>query len=92
MSYPPNAVLNFDESNWHLVMSGYQTLAEQGVEAVPRHVNDDAKASFIFFATISAVGRKFPLIFLAKGKTAQCHKQLGCHPGYAHEIWRSPSA
>jgi transposase len=91
LRYPPDAILNFDESSWHLVMSGEQMVAERGVEAVHQYVNGDAKASFTFFATISAAGQKFPLILLAKGKTPRCHKQLGVHPEYAHEIWHSPT-
>jgi hypothetical protein len=86
MSYPPDAILSVDESSWHLLMSGDQALAGRGMEAVHQHVNGDEKASFAFFFTISAVGRKFPLILLAKEKISWCHKQLSTHSAYAHEI------
>jgi hypothetical protein len=90
-SSPRDLIFNFDESSWHLVLSGDQTVAERRVEAVHQCVNGDAKASFAFFATISAVGRTFPLILLAKGKTARYHKQLEVHPGYSYDVWHSPS-
>jgi hypothetical protein len=44
-----------------------------------------------FFAAITAEGRKFPLILVAKGKTARCHGQLGQHDQFEREIWHSPS-
>lgn len=91
LRYPPDAILNFDESSWHLVMSGDQIVAERGVEAVHQYVNGDAKACFTFLATISAAGRKLPLILLAKGKTRGCHKQLGVHPAFVYEVWYSAS-
>jgi hypothetical protein len=38
---PPHLILDFDQSNWYLVMAREQTVAEQGVESVHQHVNDD---------------------------------------------------
>jgi hypothetical protein len=66
-------------------MSGDETVAERGAESVHHYVSGDAKAGFTFLTTISAAGRKFPLILLAKGKTTRCHKQLGYHPWYLYE-------
>jgi hypothetical protein len=89
--YPPDYILNFDESNWHLVMAGEQTVAPRGAETVHQYTEGDAKANFTFFATITAGGAKLPLILIAKGKTDRCHKQFGSHDAYDYEIWHSPT-
>jgi hypothetical protein len=89
--YPPYAIANFDESNWYLVMAGDETVAERGSECVNQYVDGDPKANFSFFATITADGRKLPLVLIAKGKTVRCHKQFGDHPQHEHHIWHSPS-
>jgi hypothetical protein len=88
-NYPPDYILNFDESNWYLVMAGDQTVASRGAETVHQYTDEDTKANCTFFATITAAGAKLPLILLAKGTTDHCHKQLGSNPGYDHEIWHS---
>jgi hypothetical protein len=72
--YPPHLIVNFDESNWYLVMAGDETVAERGAECVNQFVDGDPKANFSFFATITADGGKLPLILIAKGKTIRCHK------------------
>jgi hypothetical protein len=89
--YPPHLILNFDESNWHLVMEGDLMLAERGAETVHNYVDGDPKTNFTFFATIIAEGTKFPLILVAKGKTARCYGQLGQRDQFENEIWHSPS-
>jgi hypothetical protein len=89
--YPPSNIINFDESNWHLVMSGEQTVANRGDETVHQYTDGDVKANFTFFGTIAADGTKFPLILIAKGRTLRCHKQFGQHAMFHHKIWHSPS-
>jgi hypothetical protein len=89
--YPPHLILNFDESNWHLVMAGEETVAERGAESVHQYVDGDPKANFSFFATITAEGQKLPLILIAKGKTVRCHKQFGNHDQHQFDVWHSPS-
>jgi hypothetical protein len=84
--YPPHLILNFNESNWHLVMEEDVMLAEQGAETVHNYVDGDSKTNFTFFTTITAEGTKFPLILAAKGKTAGCHGQLGQYDQFEHEI------
>jgi hypothetical protein len=86
---PPYHIVNFDESNWHLVRANDETVAEWWAKTVHQYVEGDPKANFTFLATVTAEGTKFPLILVAKGKTARCHKQLGVHPGHEYEIWRS---
>jgi hypothetical protein len=89
--YPPHLIVNFDKSNWHLVMAGDETVAEREAESVHQYVDGDPKANFSFFATITAEGQKLPLILIAKGKTYRCHKQFGHHPGHQFDILHSPS-
>jgi transposase len=89
--YPPSSIVNFDESNWHLVMADDQTVATRGAETVCHYCNGDPKANFSFFATITADGSKLPLILIAKGTTNRCHKQFGKHDAYIHDVWHSPS-
>jgi hypothetical protein len=88
--YPPSAIVNFDESNWLLVMADDETVAIRGAETVSHFCDGDRKANFSFFATITAEGTKLPLILIAKEKTDCCHKQLRRHDSYCHEIWHSP--
>jgi hypothetical protein len=38
---PPDFILNFDESNWYLVMAGDETVAERGAETVHQCVDGD---------------------------------------------------
>jgi hypothetical protein len=57
--YSPHFILNFDESNWHVVMEGDVTLTERGAETVHNYVDGDPKMNFTFFATITAEGRNF---------------------------------
>jgi hypothetical protein len=75
--YPPDHILNFDESNWFLVMAGDQAVANRGQEAVHQYTDGDTKANFTFFATIAGDGTRWPLIMLVKGKARRCHAQLG---------------
>jgi hypothetical protein len=89
--YPPFAIVNFDELNWHLVMADDQTVAVRGVETVHHYCDGDAKANFSSFATITADVSKLPLILIGKGKTNRCHKQFGTHPAYTYDVWHSPS-
>jgi hypothetical protein len=84
-------IVNFDESNWHLVMAAEETVAEGGAESVHQYLDGDPKANFSFFATITAEGQKPPLILIAKGRTRRCHKQFGYHPHHQFDIWHSPS-
>jgi hypothetical protein len=89
--YPSHLIFNFDESNWHLVMAGEETIAERRAESVHQCVNSDPKANFSFFGTITAEGQKVPLILIARGRTCRCHKQFGDHPHRQFDIWHFPS-
>jgi hypothetical protein len=87
---PAEPILNFDESNWRLVVASEKSSAERGAEVVPRLTGAVSKVSFTFFATCAGDGSKFPLILLAKGKPERCREQFGS-VGHPHEVWHSPS-
>jgi hypothetical protein len=77
--YPRHFIINFDGSNWHLVVADDQTVAARGAETVCHYSDGAAQMNFSFFATITVDGSKPPLILIAKRKTDGCHKQLGSH-------------
>jgi hypothetical protein len=85
--YPPHLIVNFDESNWHLVMIDDQMVAVRGAETVCHYYKSDAKANFPFFATIIADGSKLPWILIAKRNTDRCHEQLGSHDSDICDGW-----
>jgi hypothetical protein len=83
------ALVNFDESNWKLVMTADRTVAERGAESVKRYINGNIKASFTFFASILANGTKLPLILIARGRTKRCREQFGNLPQSGQKVWHS---
>lgn len=66
----PELILNCDETGWKLFPSHILTWAETGVDNVTRQSTVNDKAQVTVLATISAAGTKFPLLFIAQGKTA----------------------
>jgi hypothetical protein len=83
------AMVDFDELSWPLDMSVERPVPQPGAESVKRHGNGDVKAAFTFFASVVADGTKLPLILIAKGTTAFCHRQLETHGSFPHEVWDS---
>jgi hypothetical protein len=86
--FPPDHVISFDESSWHLIMSEDEVMKEVGSKVVHNFVDGGAKANFVFCFDS---GRRisFPLILIARGTTERYHKQFGGHPNYQHELWHS---
>jgi hypothetical protein len=72
-------------------MAGDETVAEREAEFMNQFVDDDPKANFSFFATITADGGKLPPILMVKGKTIRRHKQFGDHNQHEFDIWHSQS-
>jgi hypothetical protein len=44
--HPPHLIINFDESNRHMVMADDQTIAVRGAETVYHYSEGDAKLNF----------------------------------------------
>jgi hypothetical protein len=81
--YPPDKVLNIDETYWRLVEASQKVLAKKGAETVKLRAPTSEKTSFTALGTISASGQKLSLWVLAKGKNssirAQIWRRSGCH-------------
>jgi hypothetical protein len=88
---PPIEILHIDESQWLVIQPAPKTIVETGAESVHVEVLGDPKAGFTFMACISLDGEKYPLFFLAKGKSTQCHKQLMPDSLGRNYIWHSES-
>jgi hypothetical protein len=74
--HPECNIVNFDESNWRLVMADEQVVGERGAELVRNYIDGDAKANFSFFASICADGTRLPPILIARGKMQRCRQQF----------------
>lgn len=71
-------ILNCDETGWKLFPSHVLTWAETGVDNVGRSSLINDKTQVTVLATVSAVGTKLPLLFIAQGKTSASEaSQLG---------------
>lgn len=71
-------VLNCDETSWKLFPSGLLTWADTGSQNVSTYIFSSDKECLTVMATVSANGRKFPLLFVADGKTELVEQsQLG---------------
>jgi hypothetical protein len=77
-NYPPENILNCDETCWRLYPSGILTWAATGSENVAIEIPGDEKTSITAMATITADHQKLPLYLIAKGKTSRVEiSQLG---------------
>jgi hypothetical protein len=81
-------ILNCDEPTWRLYPNNILTWWETGQEDVSIHIDGDEKGTMTVLATIWASRKKWPLFFVAKGKTARVdHSQIGD----AGNNWRTHS-
>ena len=80
LQYCPDAIINMDESSWH-VFNGTQirTAAETGADDISLSVDFDEKKCITIIAAITLSGKRLPLWFLAKGKTVLCEKKFNEH-------------
>ena len=84
-------ILNADETQWRVLMPPKRSVAKVGQDSVKLNIDGDKKAGFTILATISSDGEKLPLVFIAKGKSKSCHKQLGTHPKFEFIVYHSQS-
>lgn len=68
-SADPDHVLNTDETFWRCEPSGLYTWAPKGIDGVVIHSQGNEKIGFTTLATIDLDGNKYPLDFIASGKT-----------------------
>jgi hypothetical protein len=84
-----DVILNCDETAWKLFPNGILTWWDKGCDGVSLYVQGDEKDSMTVLSTISASGNKWPLCFVAKGKTDKVEtSQIGDVVGH----WRLHSA
>jgi hypothetical protein len=81
-------ILNCDETAWRVYSGNILTWWDTGADDVSTHINGDEKSSITVLATISASHRKWPLFFLAKGKTDRVEAS---QIGDVGDHWRSHS-
>ena len=74
--FPWYLILNADETPWNFVYHRGEVLSITGKEEVDAQLPDDYRKSFSVLATIGADGRKYPPLFIAKGKTTTSEKQF----------------
>jgi hypothetical protein len=72
------------------VMASQPLAVERRAEVVDNYTDGDAKANFSFFVSICADGARLPLIKIARGETARCHKQFGDQAPDGRQIWPPP--
>ena len=77
MKYNSDDILNMDKTSWNYVFMRNQVLSIKGQEEVNAQLPDDYRRCFTVIATISRSGGKYPPVFIAQGKTNECHKQFG---------------
>jgi hypothetical protein len=76
--YDNDLILNCDETAWRLYPNNLLTWWDTGVDDVSIHVNGDEKGCITALATVSASRKKWPLFFVAKGKTQRVEQsQIG---------------
>lgn len=81
---PNYHVLNMDETNFLTIPNGLTTWAEKGTDAViAEYQAGNDKQAMTVLATIDSEGNKYPLLYVAKGKTNRVEKtQIGNVEGH----------
>jgi hypothetical protein len=85
--FPPNRLVNIDETNWRTVAPGTLTWAEKGAESVHCYVQNDEKEGVTVIAGITAAGEKLPLTIIGRGKSTRCLAGFQLSP----EVWSDRS-
>ena len=72
MQFPPQLIINMDETCWRLLNGEVRTLARTGADDVRVLSKLTAKSDITVIASCTASGERLPLWAIAKGKTALC--------------------
>ena len=62
-------IVNADETAWRILPNGCTTRATRGADAVTINATDDEKKMVTVMASVTASGRKLPLMVIAAGKS-----------------------
>lgn len=77
-------IINMDETHWQTFPNGILTWRMTGDDAVQVKIDGNEKQGLTVLASVTASGKKLPLLILAKGKTERCERtqlpeDLGSH-------------
>jgi hypothetical protein len=81
--YPPERIINIDETNWRSVSPGFWTWATTGTESVCCRIENDEKEGIAVIASVDAAGAKLRLTIIGKHKILRCLSAFNLSP----EVW-----
>lgn len=77
VQYPPELIINADETSWHLLQTGLTTVTDKGTDGVYcQFPNAGPKECLTVMAAITRNGNKLPLMVICKGKTDRCQQKI----------------
>jgi hypothetical protein len=85
--YPPETIINIDETNWRSVPPGFWTWATTGTESVCCRIENGGKEGITVISDVDAAGAKLSLTITEKGKTPGCLSAFCLPP----EVWTATS-
>jgi hypothetical protein len=68
LEYPPERIINIDETNCRSVLPGFWTWATAGTESVCCRIESDEKDRITVIAGVDAAGAKLPFTIIGKNK------------------------
>ena len=74
--FPPDLIINVDETCWRLFNSRPRTVARTGSDSVQVKSKTDMKASITVIAACTAAGDRLPLWAVATGVTVRCETKF----------------
>lgn len=76
-NYPPNRIINIDETAWKLYESPKLVIVEKGIKTINLNIDVSSKISITAIGGITASGEKLQLWVIAKGKTDVSLRKFG---------------
>lgn len=76
-NYPPENIINMDETSFQLLKDQNRAYARVGSDQVNGFSGTDLKLCFTAIGGITMSGEKFPFWLIAQGTTNACHQQFG---------------
>jgi hypothetical protein len=73
--YPPDRVINVDETSWKLINAGFVTLAKTGIEIVEYLLDGDTALCLPAIAAIDAAGVRLLTWIFSRGNTERCERR-----------------
>ena len=86
MQFPPDLILNVDETCWSIINGKLHTVAQKGVDDVQIRLKENPKMCLTVIACCSKAGDRLPLWVIVKGKTQLCERKYREDPRLRHHI------